>query len=492
MFVYYVIIDEVIQNENLRVSKKMTTSNLHAKLVVLGAGPGGYTAAFYAADMGLEVTLVDDRENLGGICLNHGCIPSKTYLHAAKFIQECPEMEEYGISVSGLKIDIDKLRARKDAVVNGLSEGLKQLSAKRKINLVRGNARLTNANTLLVEQDNNEQTILTFDNLILSTGSRPATIPIAPQSTKIMDSTAALELRDVPKKLLVVGGGYIGIELGQFYAAIGSEVSVVEMTDGLLPGADKDLARVLNVRLRKQFSSIMIKSKVLKIEEVDKGVAVEIEDKSGKVETFIYDKVLISVGRRPNVEDLGLEEAGIALTGCGFVKVDEQRRTSVSSVFAIGDIAGQPMLAHKAAHEAKVAVDAILEKKTVFGPAAIPAVIFTGPEIAWCGLTEIEAKDRGIEVKTSSFKWGASGRAATQGRPDGLTKLIVDPTTERVLGVGIVGHGAGELIAGATLAIEMGAVVQDLALTIHPHPTFSETIMEAAEVFLGHCTHTIK
>jgi len=470
----------------------MSISNLHTKLVVLGAGPGGYTAAFYAADMGLEVTLVDNQKNLGGVCLNHGCIPSKTYLHAAKFILESSEMEDYGISISGLKIDINKLRERKNSVVRGLSGGLEQLSKKRKINLVRGHARLTDASTLLVEQNDNEQTTLTFDNLILATGSRPAAIPIAPKSTKIMDSTTALELSEVPGKLLVIGGGYIGIELGQVYAALGSEVSVVEMTDGLLPGVDKDLARVLNVRLRKLFSAIMLKSKVLKINEVNEGIAVEIENSNNKTETFIYNKVLISVGRRPNIEDIGLEEAGIALADNGFVLVDGQRRTTVSSIFAIGDIAGQPMLAHKAAHEARVAVDAVRQKKTVFDPAAIPAVIFTDPEIAWCGLTETEAKDRGIDVKISSFKWGASGRAATQGRPDGLTKLIVDQTTEMVLGVGIVGHGAGELIAGATLAIEMGAVVQDLALTIHPHPTFSETIMEAAEVFLGHCTHAIK
>ena len=466
----------------------MTTREHSAQLVVIGAGPGGYPAAFAAADNGMHVTLVDPEVDPGGVCLYRGCIPSKALLHVAEVINSAAEAEAFGLSMGKPKLNVDKLRAWKDSVIGKLTGGLGQLRSQRKIDVIQGRARFMDANTLSIDTADGDQE-LKFETAILATGSRPVSIPIAPESNRVMNSTLALALEDVPKTLLVVGGGYIGLELGQAYASFGSTVSVVEMLPGILTGADKDLANVLMQRLKKQFEAIMLKTRVVSMEETKKGIRVKMQPEGGEETEAEYDRVLVSVGRRPNSEDLGLENTRVVLGDGGFVEVDPQRRTAEPCIYAIGDVAGQPMLAHKATHEAHVAVEAIAGKKTIFDPAAIPAVVFTDPEIAWCGITETEAKDQGIEIKVSKFPWAASGRAATLGRSDGLTKIIADASSERVLGVAIAGHGAGELIAEGVLAIEMGAVVADLALTIHAHPTLSETAMEAAEGFSGHSTH---
>lgn len=461
------------------------------ELVVIGGGPGGYPAAFYAADLGMDVTLIDLETNPGGVCLHRGCIPSKALLHAAAVLNEAKEASEFGVSFGEPTLDVDKLRSWKSGVVSKLTGGLGQLRKARNINFVQGRATFVDANTVRVAKSDGSEELIAFKTAILATGSSPARIPIAPDSPRVLDSTGALDLPDVPEKLLVVGGGYIGLELGQAYAAFGSQVSVVEMLPSLLAGADSDLVRPLAARLKKQFDTIMLKTKVLSISDTGDSVSVEVEHNDGKAETLVYDRVLISVGRKPNTRDLGLENTRVEVADSGFVVTDGQRRSSEPTIFAIGDIAGQPMLAHKATYEGKVAVEAIAGKKTVYAPQAIPAVVFTDPEIAWAGITEREAKAQGLAVKVSKFPWGASGRATTLGRSDGITKIIFDPDSGRVLGVGISGPGAGELIAEGTLAIEMGAVAEDLALTIHAHPTLSETVMEAAEDFMGHATHFI-
>jgi dihydrolipoamide dehydrogenase len=461
------------------------------ELVVIGGGPGGYPAAFYAADLGLDVTLIDLEETPGGVCLYRGCIPSKALLHAAAVLNEAREAGSFGVTFGEPQIDVDKLRSWKAGVVGKLTGGLGQLSKARKINFIQGRATFLDGNTLRVAlADGGEETIA-FKTAILATGSSPAHIPFAPESPRVMDSTGALELPDVPEKLLVIGGGYIGLELGQAYASFGASVSVVEMLPRLLAGADSDLVRPLHARLKKQFERIMLKTKVLEIEDTGSAVSVTVEGPDGKRESLTYDRVLISVGRKPNTRDLGLEHTGVEVGDDGFIVTDNQRRTAEPSVFAIGDIAGQPMLAHKATYEGKVAVEAIAGKKTIYAPQAIPAVVFTDPEIAWTGVTESEASEQGLNVKVSTFPWGASGRATTLGRSDGVSKIIAEVDTGRVLGVGIAGPGAGELIAEGTLAIEMGAVAEDLALTIHAHPTLSETVMEAAEDVLGHATHFV-
>jgi dihydrolipoamide dehydrogenase len=461
------------------------------ELVVIGGGPGGYPAAFYAADLGMDVTLIDLETNPGGVCLHRGCIPSKALLHAAAVLNEAKEASEFGVSFGEPTLDVDKLRSWKSGVVSKLTGGLGQLRKARNINFVQGRATFVDANTVRVAKSDGSEELIAFKTAILATGSSPARIPIAPDSPRVLDSTGALDLPDVPEKLLVVGGGYIGLELGQAYAAFGSQVSVVEMLPSLLAGADSDLVRPLAARLKKQFDTIMLKTKVLSISDTGDSVSVEVEHNDGRAETLVYDRVLISVGRKPNTRDLGLENTRVEVADSGFVVTDAQRRSAEPSIFAIGDIAGQPMLAHKATYEGKVAVEAIAGKKTVYAPQAIPAVVFTDPEIAWAGITEREAKAQGLAVKVTKFPWGASGRATTLGRSDGITKIIFDPDSGRVLGVGISGPGAGELIAEGTLAIEMGAVAEDLALTIHAHPTLSETVMEAAEDFMGHATHFI-
>lgn len=469
----------------------MTTPSLHAPLLVIGGGPGGYPAAFLGADLGLDVTLVELDTNPGGVCLYRGCIPSKALLHVARLLTETREAQEWGLTFAEPKIDLKQMRTWKDKVVGKLTGGLGVLTRKRKINFVQGRARFQSSTSVLVErQDGTKQTI-TFDNCILATGSRPV-VPgnMKLASDRVMDSTAALNIPDIPGTLLVVGGGYIGCELGSVYTALGSKVTVVEMLPQLLTGADRDLAGVLVGRLEKRFHQILLKTKVVEMKEKGQQVEVKFEGLHVEQPVQTFDRVLVSVGRRPNSDDLGLEHTKIQLDPKGFVKVDKQRRTNDPHVFAIGDIAGEPMLAHKASHEGRVAVEAILGHPSVFDPRAIPAVVFTDPEMAWCGITELQAKQDGREVKIVSFPWAASGRATTLGRNDGLTKLVLDPHTEQVLGVGIVGVGAGEMIAEGVLAVEMAARAADLKMTIHAHPTLSETMMEAAEIFFGHGTHT--
>lgn len=458
------------------------------QLAILGAGPGGYTAAFYAADLGMEVTLIDMADGPGGVCLYAGCIPSKVFLHVAKVLFGADDIVEFGVTFTNRNVDIDKLRAKKNQIVAGLADGLKLLGRKRNIHFIRGNAVFSSPEQLSVTSEDEEEIELTFNHLIVAAGSRPATIPGAIDSPRVIDSTGALLMESIPEKMLVVGGGYIGVELGQVYASLGSAITMVEMAPGLLPGADRDLVRFLDQRLKKHFREILLEAKVVAMKDQSDGITVDIETKTGVVSRQ-FDKVLIAVGRKPNIDRLNLDRAGIAVNEHGFIQINRQRQTSVPTIFAIGDIAGQPMLAHKAAYEAKVAVEAIAEKKTEFDPKAIPCVIFTDPEIAWCGLTETQAINEKLDVKIARFPWEASGRAATQARKDGLTKLIVDAKTEMILGVGIAGQGAGEMIAEGVLAMEMGAGVEDLSLTIHAHPTFSETIMESAESFFNTSTH---
>ncbi len=468
----------------------ITAESKSTQVVVVGAGPGGYAAAFRAADLGLDVTLIDLEPNPGGVCLYRGCIPSKALLHAAKVLIDAREADAFGIEFAEPNINLEKLRSWKQDVVRKMTGGLGQLSKRRGIQYIQGRARFEDSKTLKVETADNGTQKIEFDNLILATGSKPAEIPNLPiDSSRIISSTGALALKDIPKTLLVVGGGYIGLELGYVYATLGSQVSVVEMMSSLLPGVDADLVKPLSKRIEGIFDAVMLDSRVMEMKEQKNGIKVKIEGENGDESGRIFEKVLVAVGRKPNYEGLNIEAAGVELSDRGFVKVDGQRRTSTPSIFAIGDIAGEPMLAHKASHEGFVAAETIAGEKAAFEPRAIPAVVFTDPEIAWCGVTETEAKDQGMNVEVARFHWAASGRATTLGRNDGLTKLIVDPETERVLGVGIVGNSAGELIAEGVLAIEMGAFVSDIEMTIHAHPTLSETVMESAELFHGHCTH---
>ena len=461
-------------------------------LVVIGGGPGGYAAAFYAADLGMNVTLVDTEINPGGVCLYRGCIPSKALLHVAKLINEAKHAAQWGVGFAGPSIDLDKLRAFKNRGVDKLTGGLGQLGGARSIMSLQGWASFLDSKTLEVKKIDGESVQLTFKHAILATGSRPASIPGVPEDSKrVWDSTSALDLPEIPGKLLVIGGGYIGLELGTVYAALGSKVTGVQMTDGLLPGADRDLVTQLKKRLDTQFESILLKTKVSAMKEQKNGMKVSFTSAEGE-KAELFDAVLISVGRKPNTQGYGLESTRVVINERGFVVVDPARRTADENIFAIGDITGDPMLAHKASHEARVAVDAIAGKKVAFEPYAIPAVVFTDPEIAWAGLTETEAKQQGRKVDVARFPWAASGRATTLDRSDGVTKLLVDHESQRVLGVGIAGPGAGELIAEGVLALEMGATVKDIALSIHPHPTLSETVMEAAEAYFGHATHLFR
>ncbi len=461
----------------------------HTDLVVIGGGPGGYAAAFYAADSGMKVTLVDTERNPGGVCLYRGCIPSKALLHVAKLINEAKHAASWGVRFAEPEIDIDTLREFKNTVVNKLTGGLGQLSGARSIQAIQGWAEFRDNSTLHIRTHDGGEMELGFRHAILATGSRPAVIPGLPvDSPRVMDSTAALDLPDIPGRLLVVGGGYIGLELGTVYAALGSKVTVVEMTDGLLPGADRDLVTQLKKKLDVSFKAILLNTGVVSAKDTGGEVEVTLRGPAGESIAH-FDRILVSVGRKPNTAGFGLERTRVVVNERGFVVVDPQRRTAEEQIFAIGDITGDPMLAHKASHEARVAVDAIAGKKAVFEPYAIPAVVFTDPEIAWAGLTETETKAQGRKVEVGRFPWAASGRATTLDRFDGVTKVLVDPESERLLGIGIAGPGAGELIAEGVLALEMGATVHDLALTIHPHPTLSETLMEAAEAWSGHATH---
>ena len=463
------------------------TPNLH--VAVIGAGPGGYAAAFLAADLGLRVTLIDPEVNPGGVCLYRGCIPSKALLHVSKLIGESHHARNWGVEFGDPKIDLARLRSFKEGVVTKLTSGLGLLSKQRKVQYIRGRAAFENSTTLRVSDPNGGGQTLTFDRIVIATGSRPAVIPtLKLDSPRMMDSTGALDLSDVPKTLLVVGGGYIGLELGTVYVALGTKVSVVEMTPGLLPGADRDLVQPLQRRIEKSFDAIMLNTTVTGVKEEAAGIRVTFDGAEVKEREKVFEKVLVSVGRKPNSEIPGLEKTQVKGIERGFIQVNKQLQTADPNIYAIGDVVGEPMLAHKASHEGRTAIEAIAGHKVAFEPNAIPAVVFTDPEIAWCGLTETQAQKDNREIKVAKFPWAASGRALTLDRTEGLTKLLVDPQTERVLGVGIVGAGAGELIAEATLAIEMGALAKDLALTIHPHPTLTETIMNAAEVFYGTAT----
>jgi dihydrolipoamide dehydrogenase len=465
----------------------------HAEVLVIGAGPGGYPAAFAAADHGKKVILVNDDVAPGGVCLNRGCIPSKALLHVAKLINEAKESAHWGVEFQPPKIEIDKVRAYKNKVVNGLTGGIKQLCKARKVELVEGRASFLDSKTVAITYKDGKTENVTFDNCIIATGSQPAIPPIFRlNDPRVMDSTGALELADIPGKLLVIGGGYIGLEMGSVYCALGTDVTVVEMTPGLLPGADADLVKPLEKLLRERFKSILLNTKVASLTATPEGIKAKLEAPEGKVIEETFDRVLISIGRRPNSQGFGLENTRVQVTDKGFIKIDNQQRTTESHIFAIGDVAGEPMLAHKATREAKVAAETILGEPAQFDAVAIPAVVFTDPEIAWCGITERQAQAENKEVIITRFPWAASGRAQSIDRTEGLTKVIFEPKTERVLGVGIVGPGAGEMIAEAVLAVEMGAVARDLSDSIHAHPTLSETLMEAGEMAFSQATHMFR
>jgi dihydrolipoamide dehydrogenase len=471
---------------------------MHSQVVVLGGGPGGYAAAFLAADLGLEVTLVEADTRLGGTCLLRGCIPSKALLHVAKVISEAQEMAHWGVDFPQPTIHIDKVRARKDEVIATLSGGLGKLADARKVRRLVARGVFVDSTTLQLEGlvgpdgTKSDDERLTFDHCILATGSVPA-MPkfLNIGSPRVVDSTGALAMPDIPGSLLVVGGGYIGLEMGTVYSELGSKVTVVELSDGLLPGADRDLVKPLERRVRERFAGVLLKHKVAGLKDIGDQVEVTIEGPEVN-STLKFDRVLVSIGRWPVSKGFGLENTKVTVNERGFVEVDKQQRTSDPHILAIGDVAGDPMLAHKAAYEGKIAAEVLAGEHAAFDAQAIPAVVFTDPEIAWAGLTVEQAKKEGREVKVSQYPWQASGRAIANGRTDGLTKWIVDPATDRVLGCGIVGSGAGELIAEAVLAIEMGCQVRDVAETIHPHPTLSETIAFAGEVHLGTATEVYR
>ena len=469
------------------------TDTTNLQIAVIGAGPGGYAAAFLAADLGMKVTLIDNEANPGGVCLYRGCIPSKALLHIAKLIEDSKHSKNWGVEFAEPKIDVARLRSFKEGIVNKLTSGVGSVAKFRKVEYLQGRAAFENSTTLTITKADGAEQSRSFDRIVIATGSRPAVIPSLRLDTpRMMDSTGGLNLEDVPKTLLVVGGGYIGLELGTVYAALGSKVSVVEMTAGLLPGADRDLVLPLHKRMESIFDAIMLNTTVTGVKDEGNGIRVSFDGADVKEREKVFDRVLVSVGRKPNSEIPGLDKTQVKVGQRGFIQVNKQLRTDDPSIYAIGDVVGEPMLAHKASHEGRTAVEAIAGHKVAFEPAAIPAVVFTDPEIAWAGLTESQAKNEGRDIKVAKFPWGASGRAVTIDRTEGMTKLILDPATERVLGVGIVGSGAGELISEGVLAIEMAALAKDVALTIHPHPTLSETVMEAAEVFYGTSTHVYR
>jgi dihydrolipoamide dehydrogenase len=466
-----------------------------AQLSVIGAGPGGYAAAFLAADLGLSVALIDPEVNPGGVCVYRGCIPSKALLHVAKVLDESRHAKAWGIEFGEPRITLDKLRAFKDAVVKRLTSGTGQLVKHRKVQYLQGHAEIIDPGSLSVKLVSGGEETVRFEHAIIATGSIPAIPPaLAIDDPRVMDSTSALDLPDVPKSLLVVGGGYIGLELGTVYATLGSAVTVVEMTAGLLPGADRDLVDVLAKRVNQTMKAVLLETKVVQMKAEAEGIRVTFEGKPGVdlQKEQMFDRVLVAVGRRPNPSVPGLDRTRAKVDERGFIGVDQQMRTAEPSIFAIGDVVGEPMLAHKASHEGRVAVEVIAGENVAFQPRAIPAVVFTDPEVAWCGLTEAQALKDKRSVAIAKFPWAASGRAITLDRTDGLTKLVLDANTELVLGVGLVGPGAGELVAEGVLAIEMGATATDLKLSIHPHPTLTETMMESAEVFFGQATHVYR
>ena len=463
-------------------------TDIECDTLVLGAGPGGYTAAFRAADLGQKVVLVERYASLGGVCLNVGCIPSKALLHAAKVITEAEEMSHFGVNLSQPQIDLPKLRGWKESIIKKLTGGLSGLAKARKVQVLTGKGEFASSNTLVVETAEGSKTIA-FKSAIIAAGSSVVKIPGFPyDDPRLIDSTGALELRQIPKRMLVIGGGIIGLEMACVYDALGAKVSVVEFADGLIPPADRDIVKPLQKRIEKRYEAVMLKTKVTKLEARANGLLATFEGDAAPKEPQLYDMVLLAVGRRPNCKDIAAEKAGVIVTERGFIPADKQQRTNVPHIFAIGDICGDPMLAHKATNEAKVAAEVIAGHKVAFDAMTIPSVAYTDPEIAWMGVTETEAKAKGIPFEKASFPWAASGRALAMGREDGLTKLLWDPTTKRIIGAGIVGVNAGELLAETVLAMEMGADLADLALTIHAHPTLSETPMFAAEMGLGSIT----
>ncbi|MFH1371462.1 MAG: dihydrolipoyl dehydrogenase [Planctomycetota bacterium] len=471
----------------------MAEINDKRKLVVIGAGPGGYAAAFHAADLGIKVTLIDKEENPGGVCLYRGCIPTKALLHIAKVIADAQKAKDFGVEFGPPNIDADKIRNWKNGVVKKLTGGLGQLCKLRNIEYIQARAKFVDGHTVEIEKKGGNTERLSFEHAILAVGAVPVTIPGIPSDLPgVMDSTAAIELENIPQSLLVIGGGYIGLELGSVYACLGTKVSVVEMTPNLMPGSDEELVKVLAKRLEKLFESIMLNTKVAELSRTENGLKAVFEGQNIERKEGLYEKVLVAVGRKPNSANIGLENTKVVINDKGFVEVDKKCRTNEPAIFAVGDISGTPLLAHRANHQGMVAAKIIAGIDAVFEPSAIPFVEYTEPEIAECGVSEKQAKAEGRNYKVGRFPWAASGRAATLGESEGLTKLIIDADTERILGAGVVGTGAGELIAEAALAVEMSATASDIAMTIHPHPTLSETIMEAAEAFLGHSIHIYK
>ena len=467
--------------------QSFTKGDLHAEVVVLGAGPGGYTAAFRAADLGKQVVLVERYPILGGVCLNVGCIPSKALLHVAKVITEAEDVAQHGVSFAQPGIDIEKIRGWKESIISKLTGGLSTLAKQRKVQVVNGTAHFTSPHHLKVETTDGVKTI-SFDHAIIAAGSSVARIPGFPyDDARLMDSTGALELQDVPKRLLIIGGGIIGLEMATVYDALGSRISVVELADGLIPGADRDIVRPLHKRIEKRYEAIYLNTKVTQITAEKDGLRVTFAGEKAPAPQ-LYDRVLLAIGRRPNGREIGADAAGVTVNERGFIAVDRQQRSNVAHIYAIGDIVGDPMLAHKATHEGKVAAEVIAGHKAGFDALTIPSVAYTDPEIAWMGLTETQAKAQGIAYEKASFPWAASGRALSMGRDEGLTKLLYEPQSKRILGAAIVGSNAGELIAETVLALEMGADMEDLALTIHPHPTLSETAGFAAEIAEGSIT----
>lgn len=462
-------------------------SELKTQLVVLGAGPGGYSAAFRAADLGIETVIIDARDTLGGVCLNVGCIPSKALLHVAKVIDDAKEMAAHGVSFGEPAIDIDKVRAWKDSVVAKLTGGLSGMSKMRKVKHVQGYGKFTGSNTIEVEGKDGK-TVITFDNAIIAAGSEPVTLPFIPHDDpRVIDSTGALEMADIPGKMLVLGGGIIGLEMGTVYRSLGSEIDVVEFLDQLIPAADKDIIKIYQKFVKDKFN-VMLETKVTAVEAKDDGLYVTFEGKQAPAEPVRYDKVLVAVGRRPNGKLVDADKAGVAVDERGFINVDKQLKTNVANIYAIGDLVGQPMLAHKAVHEGHVAAEVIAGKKHYFDPRCIPSVAYTDPEVAWVGLTEKEAKEQGVNYESATFPWAASGRAIASGRTEGMTKLIFDKDTHRVLGGAMIGINAGEMLGEIGLAVEMGADAEDIALTIHAHPTLNESIGLAAEIYEGSIT----
>ena len=462
--------------------------DISTQVVVLGSGPGGYTAAFRAADLGLNVVMIERYESIGGVCLNVGCIPSKALLHTAQVLNEAAEFGDIGISFNKPEIDLDKLRAHKDRVLGKLTGGLKQLAKQRRVKIVQGYGKFTSANTIEVEAEESGKIVVGFDNCIIAVGSRVTKLPFIPwDDPRVMDSTDALEIEEIPQRLLVVGGGIIGLEMATVYDALGSKVTVVELSSGLIPGADRDVVRPLERRIKKRYENIYLNTKVTAIEPTEKGMLCSFDGNKKAPESDTFDRVLVSIGRSPNGLLIDADKAGVSVDERGFIAVDKQQRTNVNHIFAIGDVVGQPMLAHKATHEGKVAAEVISGKKTFFDARTIPSVCYTDPEVAWMGKTEDECKAEGIAYEKGVFPWAASGRSLSLGRDEGMTKLLFDDN-HRIIGAAMTGPNAGELIAEAVLALELGADIEDIALTIHPYPTLSETFNFAAEVAEGTCT----